>query len=175
MKIIVFGCGKIGTTIISSLAKEGHDIIAIDKDAKVVEEVANIYDVIGLCGNGIDCDTLNEARIEDVDLFIAVTGSDELNMLGCFFARKLGAKYTIARIRNPEYNDDDLNFMKHQLDISVSLNPELSVAHEISNILHFPSARKIETFSERKLEIVIERILLYSEHSSLFIHTANIK
>ena len=154
MKIIIFGCGKIGTTLISSLSDEGHDIIAIDSDPKVIEEVTNIYDVIGLCGNGIDCDTMNEAGITDTELFIAVTGSDELNMLGCFMARKMGAKHTVARIRNPEYNDENLSFMKHQLNISVTLNPDLSVAHEIFNLLHFPSATKIETFSERKLEIV---------------------
>lgn len=154
MKIIIFGCGKIGTTLISSLSAEGHDIVAIDRNPKTIEEVTNIYDVIGLCGNGIDCDTMSEAGIEDTELFVAVTGSDELNMLGCFMARKMGAKHTVARIRNPEYNDDNLSFMKHQLNISVTLNPELSVAHEIFNLLRFPSATKIETFSERKLEIV---------------------
>lgn len=154
MKIIIFGCGKIGTTLISSLSAEGHDIIAIDRNPKTVEEVTNIYDVIGLCGNGIDCDTMAEAGIEDAELFVAVTGSDELNMLGCFMARKMGAKHTVARIRNPEYNDENLGFMKQQLSISVTLNPELSVAHEVLNLLRFPSATKIETFSERKLEIV---------------------
>ncbi len=154
MKIIIFGCGKIGTTLISSLSNEGHDIVAIDRSPKVIEEVANIYDVIGLCGNGIDCDTMEEAGIDEAELFVAVTGSDELNMLGCFMARKMGAKHTVARIRNPEYNDENLSFMKQQLHISVTLNPELSVAHEIFNLLRFPSATKIETFSERKLEIV---------------------
>lgn len=154
MKIIIFGCGKIGTTLISSLSGEGHDIIAIDSNPKTIEEVTNIYDVIGLCGNGIDCDTMVEAGIEDTELFVAVTGSDELNMLGCFMAKKMGAKHTVARIRNPEYNDENLAFMKQQLDISVTLNPDLSVAHEIFNLLRFPSATKIETFSERKLEIV---------------------
>lgn len=154
MKIIIFGCGKIGTTLISSLSKEGHDIIAIDRNPKTIEEVANIYDVIGLCGNGIDCDTMSEAGVEEAELFVAVTGSDELNMLGCFMARQMGAKHTIARIRNPEYNDENLSFMKQQLHLSVTLNPELSVAHEIFNLLRFPSATKIETFSERKLEIV---------------------
>ncbi|MBQ7897378.1 MAG: Trk system potassium transporter TrkA [Clostridia bacterium] len=154
MKIIIFGCGKIGTTLISSLSSEGHDIIAIDRNPKIIEEVTNIYDVIGLCGNGIDCDTMSEAGIEEAELFVAVTGSDELNMLGCFMAKKMGAKHTVARIRNPEYNDENLGFMKQQLSISVTLNPELSVAHEIFNLLRFPSATKIETFSERKLEIV---------------------
>lgn len=154
MKIIIFGCGKIGTTITAALTGEGHDIIVIDKNTKAVEEVSNIYDVMGLCGNGIDRDTMLEAGVEDAELFIAVTGSDELNMLSCFLARCMGAKHTVARIRNPEYNDDDLGFMKHHLDISVALNPELLVAKEIFNILRFPSAVKVETFSGKNLEIV---------------------
>lgn len=154
MKIILFGCGKIGTTIISSLAKEGHDIVAVDKDPRAVEEIINVYDVIGLVGNGVDSDTMQEAGVKDADVFIAVAGSDELNMLSCFLAKKMGAKYTIARIRNPEYNDESLGIMKHHLDISVSLNPDRSIAYEIFNILRFPAAVKVETFSGRNLEIV---------------------
>ena len=154
MKIVIFGCGKIGTTIISSLTGEGHDIIAMDKDPSVVEEITNLYDVMGLCGNGVDSDTLSEAGMEDAELFVAVTGSDELNMLACFLARKMGAKHTIARIRTPEYNDQSLGFMKQHLNISIALNPDLLAAHEIFNVLTFPSAVKVETFSGRNLEIV---------------------
>lgn len=154
MKIIIFGCGKIGATIIQSLAGEGHDIVALDKDSAVVEEVSNLYDVMGICGMGVDSDTMNEAGVEDAELFVAVTGSDELNMLACFLARKMGAKHTIARIRTPEYNDESLGFMKQHLNISMALNPDLLASHEIFNILSFPSASKVETFSGRNLEIV---------------------
>ena len=154
MKIIIFGCGKIGTTIIQSLSGEGHDIIAMDKDAAIVEEVSNLYDVMGICGMGVDSETMNEAGVEDAELFVAVTGSDELNMLACFLARKMGAKHTIARIRTPEYNDESLGFMKQHLDISLALNSDLLASHEIFNILSFPSASKVETFSGRNLEIV---------------------
>lgn len=154
MKIIIFGCGKIGATIISSLSNEGHDIVAVDKDRKTVEEVSNIYDVMGLCGNGVDSDTMLEAGVADAELFVAVTGSDELNMLACFLARKLGAKHTIARIRTPEYNDDSLGILKQHLDLSVALNPDKFVAEDIFNVLRFPSAVKVETFSGRNLEIV---------------------
>ena len=154
MKIIIFGCGKIGATIISSLSKEGHDIVAVDKDQKIVEEVSNIYDVMGLCGNGVDSDIMLEAGVDEAELFVAVTGSDELNMLACFLARKLGAKHTIARIRNPEYNDDSLGVIKQHLDLSVALNPDKLVAEDIFNVLRFPSAVKVETFSGRNLEIV---------------------
>lgn len=154
MKVIIFGCGKIGSTIISTLVKEGHKIVAIDRSNEAVDEITNIYDVMGLCGNGVDCAVMTEAGIESTDLFIAVTGSDELNMLSCFLARKLGAKHTIARIRTPEYNDEDLGFLKHELDLSASINPEKLAAHEIFDILHFPSAVKVETFSNRSLKII---------------------
>ncbi len=154
MKIIIFGCGKIGITIIASLTGEGHDIVAMDKDPAVVEEITNLYDVMGLCGTGVDSDTMNEAGAGEAELFVAVTGSDELNMLACFLARKMGAKHTIARIRTPEYNDQSLGFMKQQLDISMALNPDLLAAHEVFNALSFPAASKIETFSGRNLEIV---------------------
>lgn len=154
MKIIIFGCGKVGATIISSLTGEGHDIVAMDKDPSVVNEISTLYDVMGLCGTGVDSDAMREAGVEDAELFIAVTGSDELNMLACFLARKMGAKHTLARIRTPEYNDQSLGFMKQCLNLSVTLNPDLLTAQEIFNVMRFPSAVKVETFSGRNLEIV---------------------
>ncbi|MBQ9921286.1 MAG: Trk system potassium transporter TrkA [Clostridia bacterium] len=154
MKIIILGCGKAGHTVIASLTGEGHDIVAIDKSPDEVEDVTTTFDVMGLCGNGMDSDIMKEAGVSEAELFVAVTDSDEMNMLSCYIARKLGAKHTVARIRNPEYNDDSLVFLKHNLNISLALNPDMFVAHEISNILRFPSAVKVETFSGRKLEIV---------------------
>ena len=102
MKIIVVGCGKIGTNIISELVKEGHDVVAIDKNPLLIEEITTIHDVMGVVGNGADCETLEEAGINETELFISVTDSDEMNMLACFLAGKMGASHTIARIRNPE-------------------------------------------------------------------------
>lgn len=154
MKIIIFGCGKTGKTIIESLVDEGHDIVAVDKSHSVIEEITDLYDVMGLCGNGVDAETMTAAGLEDTELFIAVTGSDELNMLACFLARKNGAKHTLARIRTPEYNDESLGAMKQHLDLSVVLNAERLVAREIFDNLRFPSSVKVETFSNRNLEIV---------------------
>lgn len=154
MNIIVVGCGKIGTTIIESLISEGHDLTAIDCNPQVLNDICTVHDAIGVCGNGTDCNTLTEAGVQNADLFVSVTGSDEFNMLSCFLAKKLGATNTIARIRNPEYNDQSLGFLRQHLDISLSINPELLMAHEIFNILKFPSAVKIETFSHRKYEMV---------------------
>lgn len=158
MKILIVGCGKIGGTILSSLLSEGHDIVAIDSDPTVITELTNIYDVMGICGNGVDSDILEEAGVKNADIFIAVTGSDEFNMLSCFLAKKMGASHTIARIRTPEYNDSSLSFMKKQLELSLSINPEYLAAQELFNILKFPSAVKIESFSRRYLEMVEIRL-----------------
>ena len=158
MNIIVIGCGKIGSTILANLVLEGHNVLALDSRPDVITEITNIYDVMGVCGNGADCETLEEASVADSDLVIAATGSDELNMLSCFLAKRMGAKYTIARIRNPEYNDQSLGFMRQQLDLSMAINPELSAAHELYNILKLPSAAKIDTFSSRNFEMIEMRL-----------------
>ncbi|MBQ4065147.1 MAG: Trk system potassium transporter TrkA [Clostridia bacterium] len=158
MKIILVGCGKIGTTLVERLTAEGHDIVAIDSDSAVLTEITNIYDVMGICGNGADSDVLMEADVSKAELFLAVTGSDELNMLSCFLARRLGAQNTIARIRNPEYNDKSLGFLRQELELSMSVNPEMLAAQDLFNILKFPTAMKIETFSRRHLEMVELRL-----------------
>lgn len=154
MNIIVVGCGKIGTTILASLVKEGHNVVAVDSNAETINEITNLYDAIGICGNGNDCDTLSEAGVDKAELFVAVTGSDEFNMLSCFLAKKMGARHTIARIRNPEYNDRNLGFIKKQLGLSMAINPDLLAAQELFNILKLPSAAKIETFSRRDFEMI---------------------
>ncbi len=154
MNIVVAGCGKIGKAIIATLCAEGHDVTVVDKNAEIVSEMTNIYDVIGVCGNSADCETLEEASIENAELFICVTGSDEMNMLSCFLAKKMGANQTVARIRNPEYNDRSLGFMRQQLELSMSINPELLMAQELYNVLKLPSAFKVEYFARRNLEII---------------------
>ena len=156
MKIIVCGCGKIGTAILSALASEGHDLVALDNDPAAIAEITNIYDVFGVCGNGADCETLEEAGVRNTDLFLAVTSSDELNMLACFLAGRLseGRAHTIARIRNPEYNDSSLDFMKRELGLSMAINPELLAARELFDILRMPSAVKIDAFSGKTFEMV---------------------
>lgn len=158
MKILVVGCGKIGTNIVHSLVAEGHDVTVIDSDPEVLEEVTNIHDVIGVCGNGADWETLEEAGVSKAALVVAVTGTDEQNMLACFMAKKLGAKYTVARIRNPEYNDRSLEFMRQQLGISLAINPDMMAAQALYDLLKFPSAVKVETFSRRNFEMVEIRL-----------------
>ena len=158
MKIHIVGCGKIGGMLINSLVSEGHDIVAIDAKQSVISNLTNVYDIMGICGNGVDSDILTEAEVGKSDLFIAVTGSDEFNMLSCFLAKKLGASHTIARIRTPEYNDSSLSFMTKQLELSMSINPDRLAAQEIFNILKFPAAVKVERFTGRSFEMVELRL-----------------
>ena len=158
MKIIVVGCGKIGTSILQSLVGEGNDVVAIDNSPSVIEEVGNIYDVMCVCGNGTDCETLEEAGVDKAELFVAVTDSDEFNMLSCFIAERMGAKHTIARIRNPEYNDKSLGFLRQQLGLTVSVNPEWMAAKELYNILKLPAAVSIESFSHGNLDMVVIKL-----------------
>ncbi|MBR3968172.1 MAG: Trk system potassium transporter TrkA [Clostridia bacterium] len=163
MKIIIVGGGKIGETLIENLEGEGHDITVVDRDQKVIDEISNIYDVMCVCGNAVDNDTLNEAQVSNAELLIAVTDSDEINMLICFIAKKMGAAYTVARVRNPEFNDKRMAQVKQYLDISLTINPELLAALEIFNILKLPAALNIETFSRRNFSM-IELLLKEGSH-----------
>lgn len=157
MKIIIVGCGKIGESLIGSLIAEGHDIVAIDNNQAILDELIEIHDAMGICGNGASYDTLLEAGVEKSELFIAVTGSDELNMLACFIAKKMGATHTIARVRTPGY-DQNMGFMRQQLDISLVINPELLAAQELFNVLKLPSAIKVEMFCRRSFEMIELRL-----------------
>jgi trk system potassium uptake protein TrkA len=147
MKVIISGCGKIGTAIIESLQKENHQIVAIDTNPEVLESISNRFDVLEVCGNGACYDVLMEAGADTADLFISVTSSDEFNMLSCFVAKKIGVKNTVARIRNSEYNTKSFNEVKQDLGINVTINPELLTAKSLFNILSLPSATNVETFS----------------------------
>lgn len=154
MNILVVGCGKIGTTVVASLVAEGHDVTAVDINPTALSDVANVYDVMEVCGNGTDCEILQRAGADKADLLVATTGSDEQNMLCCLFAKRLGTTNTIARVRNPEYSDQSLGFMRQQLGLSMIINPERMAAREMYHILRLPSAAKIETFSRRAFEMI---------------------
>lgn len=154
MRVIIVGCGKIGITILEDLVNEGHEVVAVDSDPAVITEVTNVYDVIGVCGNGVDYEPLLEAGVDKAELLVAVTGSDEFNMLSCHIARQMGVKHTIARIRKPEYNDQSLGHFRQFLNLSMSINPELLLAQELFKILKLPSALTVETFSRRTFEMI---------------------
>lgn len=153
MRIIIVGCGKVGRTITEQLSQEGHDVAVIDTDSVVIHDVTNNFDVMGVVGNGASYTVQTEAGIEEADLLIAVTASDELNLLCCLFARKAGNCCTIARVRNPMYNNE-INFIKGELGLSMVINPEYAAATEIARLLRFPSAIKIDTFAKGRVELM---------------------
>ncbi len=153
MEIILVGCGKVGTALASKLSDEGHDITLIDINADKIQRITQELDVMGIVGNGSSINTLNEAGIETTDVFIAVTSSDELNLLCCMFAKKVGHCHAVARVRNPDYSRE-LEFIKQQLGISTIINPELASAREIARLLSFPAASKIDTFAQGKVRLI---------------------
>lgn len=153
MDIIIIGCGKVGTTLAEQLVKEAHNVVMVDTSQERVQRVSEDIDAIKLVGNGASIAIQKEAGVETADLLIAVTGSDELNLLCCLIARKAGHCHTIARVRNPVYNRE-INFIKEQLGISMIINPEMAAATEIARILRFPSAIKIDTFAKGRVELL---------------------
>lgn len=153
MQIIIVGCGNVGVTLTAHLSGEGHDITVIDSNGKKVQQVSSKYDVKGIVGNGASYLTLIEAGIEKADLMIAVTGLDEQNLLSCLFARKAGVCHTIARVRNPEYIKE-IDYIKEELGLSMTINPEYAAATEIARLLRFPSAIEIDTFAKGKIELL---------------------
>jgi len=158
LNIIIVGCGKVGMTLIEQLSKEGHDITIIDKNAAKVQEMSNLYDIMGLVGNGASYSVQMEAGIENADLIIAVTASDELNLLCCLIAQKTGHCQTIARVRNPIYSKE-IGFIQERLGLSMIINPELATAREISRLLRFPAAIKIDPFSKGRVELLKFKVL----------------
>lgn len=157
MQIIIVGCGNVGSTLTEQLSKEGHNITVIDRDADRVEVVANLYDVMGIAGNGASLGVQSEAGIEQADLLIAVTTSDELNLLCCLIAKKVGNCHTIARVRNPVYSKE-LPYIKEELGLSMIINPEQAAALEISRLLRFPSAIEVDTFAKGRVELLKCRV-----------------
>ena len=152
MNIIIVGSGKVGRALTRQLARENHDVVVIDKDPQVVEDLINAFDVNGICGNGACYDIQKQAGVDKADLLISVTQTDELNILCCMLAKKMGCRHSIARVRTPEYSKQ-LDFMRSGFGISMLVNPEFLAANEIARILRFPSAIKIEPFANGRVEL----------------------
>ena len=153
MRIIVVGCGNVGLTLTEQLSKEGHNITVIEEQSGVVQTAVNNLDVMGIVGNGASYSIMKDAGIDKADLMIAVTDSDELNLLCCLIAKKAGNCHTIARVRNPIYKKE-INFIKEELGLSMVINPEEAAATEAGRLLKLPSATKIETFARGRAELV---------------------
>ena len=153
MKIVIIGCGKVGTSIARELNAENHDITVVDNDRKAVARLSETLDVMGVEGNGATYEALAEAGAETADLVIAATARDEVNLYACLMARSAGVPHTIARVRSPEYTDD-LYRVKDQLRLSMSINPELTEAIEISRLLRFSGALEIDSFAKGAVELI---------------------
>ena len=157
MYIIIVGLGKLGSTLTKQLSTEGHDIVVVDPDNSVVSSTVDAYDVMGICGNGATYEVLKEAGAAKAKLIIAATGSDELNILCCLFAKHMGTENTIARVRNPDYAGQS-QFLRNDLGISMTVNPEYETANEISRIIRFPSAANLDSFAGGRVETARVRI-----------------
>lgn len=153
MNIIIVGCGKVGQALAEQLNEEGNDITVIDLLPAKVNETAARYDVLGVIGNGATHLTQQEAGIKNADLLIAVTGSDELNLLCCLIAKKAGNCHTIARVRSPQYSSE-APYLKEELGLAMVVNPEQAAAAEIARVMRFPSAMKIDTFAKGRVELI---------------------
>ena len=158
MRIIVIGAGKVGYTLAEHLTQEEHDVTVIDKSDEVIEHCSGSLDVICLKGNGANAKVLLEAGVDKANIVIASTESDESNMLACLIAKRLGARYTICRIRDPEFNESQ-TFLQNELGIDVAINPERATALEISRLLRYPFAGSIESFARGLVEMVEFRAL----------------
>ena len=153
MKIIVCGDGKVGQTVSYQLLKEGHDVVIIDKNSRVINHTTNTMDCLCIQGNAASREVLIEAGAKEADLLIAVTSSDEVNLLCCLIAKKLGVSHTIARVRNPEYSNE-IQYIQSDLGLSMSVNPESQTATEIARLLRFPSAIKNDSFAKGRVDLV---------------------
>lgn len=153
LQIIIVGCGKVGETLVEQLCKEGHDVTVIDKNYKRIQELANMYDVMGLVGNGASYSVQMEAGIEDTDLIIAVTGSDELNLLCCTVAKRVGNCAAIARVRTPDYSEET-SYLREKLGLAMIINPEYEAAKVASRILYLPTALEVNSFAHGQAEMI---------------------
>ena len=153
MKVIIIGCGKVGRTLAQQLSEKQHDIILIDTNGQKLQEFTEEIDAMYLIGNGASIGIQKDAGIETADMLIAVTNSDELNLLCCLIAKRVSKCHTVARVRNPVYSEE-INFIKERLGISMSLNPEFATATEMARLLRFPSAIQIDTFAKGRVELL---------------------
>ena len=158
MHIIIVGCGKVGRTLADQLQEEDTDLTLIDTDPDVINNLTEDIDAMGIVGNGASINTLMKAGVKTADIMIAVTASDELNLLCCLIAQKTGHCQTIARVRNPIYSKE-ISFIKERLGLSMIINPELATAREISRLLRFPAAIKIDSFSRGRVELLKFKVL----------------
>lgn len=153
MKAVIVGGGKVGNLLCEELSSTYEELTIVDTNENLVKKIIELHDIQGVVGNGANSNILDEAGVRESDMFIAVTTSDEINIIACITAKQMGAKYTIARIRNPEYTQTN-EFLKNNLGIDVMLNPDFEAAKQIGHMLRYPSANRVETFGENRVKVI---------------------
>ncbi len=153
LQIIIVGCGKVGRTLVEQLSREGHDITIVDRDAEKVQTISSLYDVMGVTGNGASYSVQMDAGIENTDLLIAVTDSDELNLLCCTVAKRVGNCAAIARVRTPDYSIE-AGYLRDKLGLAMIINPEMEASREIGRILYVPTALEVNSFAHGQAEMI---------------------
>ena len=153
MKVVIVGGGKVGELLCADFSNIFKEVTIIDTNELRVEKLVETYDINGILGNGANYEVLTRADSAEADMFISVTASDEINMICCIAAKQMGAKYTIARIRNPEYSKTK-EFLRESLGIDLMVNPEYEAAKQISHMLKYPTATKVESFFGGKFNIL---------------------
>ncbi len=157
MRIVIIGVGKVGMTLTEYLSAEGNDVTLIDTDQEIIDNAVNSFDVNGIMGNGVNFSVQQEAGVAHADVVIATTYSDEINMLCCLVAKKIGVRHTVARIRDPEYSRQ-FSFMLGEMGLDMIVNPELETAREISRLIRYPYAIRIDTFAKGKVDLAEMKI-----------------
>ena len=153
LRIIIVGCGKVGRTLVEQLSQEGHDITIVDRDGQKAQALANLYDIMGVQGNGASYSVLKEAGIETADLLIAVTQSDELNLLCCTVGKQVANCAAIARVRTPDYSRE-VGYLREKLGLAMIINPEMEAAAEAARILYLPTALEIDSFAHGQADLI---------------------
>lgn len=166
MEIVIIGCGRVGQSLAGKLNGDGNTVTVVDLSAAKVKELADRYDVMGVVGNGATYAVQRDAGVANADLLIAVTDSDELNLLCCIMAKRAGKCEAIARVKNPDYSKET-SYLKEKLGLAMVINPEYAAAEEISRVLRFPAAIKIEPFAKGRVELIKFRLQKESELAGL--------
>lgn len=161
MRIIIIGDGKIGHKVARQLSEENYNVVMVDQNEQLLKSTSNELDIICIAGNAASAEVQKQAGAEDADLVIACTPMDELNMYCCLLAKRLGAKQTIARVRSPLYFNQ-IDLIKEDLQLSMAVNPDLTLAEEVARVLYLPAAAKVETFAKGRVELV--QVTLGTDH-----------
>lgn len=157
MNIVIVGGGKVGYALADVLVRENHDLTIIDDDREALDRACNTLDIMGVYGNGANVKTLTQAGVDKADMLVCVTAADEINMVCSLMAKRLGAKYVITRIRDPEYTES-LSILQSHMGIDMVINPERGAAKEISRLFLYPFAVNTETFAHGRVEMVEFRV-----------------